>query len=93
MDLSLEQLEQSNPRTVEVYRCIVRFKRDNDGLFPTIREIGKLMEISTTSGVDYHLRKLVDLGLLKRRVAEGNRRAMPYIVVNGRWTLEGGNDA
>lgn len=68
-------------RGIRVYNYIVEYKRANDGLFPTIREIVHACAINTTSLVVYTLRELEVLGLLKR---DGKRR----IVIGGRWDIE-----
>jgi repressor LexA len=59
-------------RKGEIYRYI-KTEISNNGLPPTIREIGSRFNISSTNGVRYFLNKLEDDGLIERqnRTARG----------------------
>ena len=72
-------------RTEQILQFIVRFKRAKDGNSPTIREIGRACDISSTSIVRYHLEKLEHQGLIQM-ARNGKTRGIQ--VVGGRWTLD-----
>ena len=55
-----------NVRSLEILAFIDRFRREN-GLPPTIREIGEAFQIASTNGVRYHLHRLEKMGKIKRR--------------------------
>ncbi|HVP14101.1 MAG TPA: transcriptional repressor LexA [Terriglobales bacterium] len=55
-----------NDRAREILSYIRSFQQEH-GLPPTIREIGKAFEISSTNGVRYYLTMLEKAGYLKRR--------------------------
>lgn len=57
---------------------IVRYKSENDGAGPTIREIGDACRISSTSVVNYAINRLLDSGLI-------------YLTPNGHIGVRGGN--
>ena len=66
----------------EVYRYIVKYKRDHSGNSPTMREIQKAVGISSVSVVSYILDILESRGWLVR---EGHRG----ITLTGeRWEIE-----
>ncbi len=67
-----------NDRAREILAFIRRFTRDN-GLPPTIREIGEAFKISSTNGVRYYLTILERAGELKRsgKISRGIRTTGP----------------
>ena len=54
-----------NERAREIYSFIQRFRRER-GSAPTIREIGRQFEISSTNGVRYYLNLLEKAGYIRR---------------------------
>lgn len=54
-----------NERAREIYSYIQRYRREN-GSAPTIREIGRQFEISSTNGVRYYLNLLEKAGYIRR---------------------------
>ena len=54
-----------NERAREIYSFIQRFRREK-GSAPTIREIGRQFEISSTNGVRYYLNLLEKAGYIRR---------------------------
>ena len=54
-----------NDRAREIYSFIQRFRREK-GSAPTIREIGRQFEISSTNGVRYYLNLLEKAGYIRR---------------------------
>lgn len=75
-------------RSLEMYDWIVEFKRNHDGLSPTVREIMDGMGYNTTSVVHYHLEELKRMGLIKiYRGGEATSRSI--MVPGGRWTHYG----
>ena len=60
------------PRRQRIWEFVQEFYSDN-GIPPTVRDIQKACEISSTSVVDYNLEKLSQAGYLNRRrdVARG----------------------
>jgi len=63
---------------------IIGYKEQNNGLSPTVREIGDACGMSSTSLVNHHLEELVRIGELKRIGSSRN-----LSVVGGRWTFGG----
>lgn len=70
--------------TQRVYDYIVWFKREYDGLAPSVREICLECGLSSTSTAVYHLRRLVEQGLLR---VLGGRLNRGIMVVGGQWGL------
>lgn len=68
----------------QVLEYIIRHKMIHDGNAPTMREIGDMCEISSTSVVNYYLDKLADEGLI--RLEAGTARGIE--VVGGKWRYE-----
>jgi repressor LexA len=54
-----------NQRAREIYQFIQRYRREK-GSAPTIREIGRQFEISSTNGVRYYLNLLEKAGYIRR---------------------------
>ena len=71
----------------EVLAYIIKYKTDNDGNSPTIREIMSGCGIGSTSIVSYILRDLQDEG--KLRVIDGSRGIM---VTGGHWEMRDANN-
>lgn len=67
-----------HPTTECIYRFIVRFKRENGGDSPTLREIMAGVGLPTTSLVYYHLNLLEDAGKIVRpKRTKASRIAIP----------------
>src|SRR5258706_2135237 len=64
-DLFEKDLTMLNDRAREIYSFIQRFRREK-GSAPTIREIGRQFEISSTNGVRYYLNLLEKAGYIRR---------------------------
>jgi len=60
-----KDLEMLNERAREIHSFIQRYRREN-GSAPTIREIGRQFEISSTNGVRYYLNLLEKAGYIRR---------------------------
>lgn len=67
--------------TKEILSFIVAYKSSHDGNSPTLRQIGHALDISSTSVVSYHVKKLKDLGLIDT----GAYRARSIRVKGGNW--------
>jgi hypothetical protein len=65
-----------------IYRYIVEYKRQHDGLSPSVRQIAARFAIPSTAHVKYILDWLEDHGQIKR--IEGARGIM---VEGGKWVL------
>ena len=70
------------PRSRKVFEFIVAFKQDNDGLSPSVSEIGAACDINSTSVTRYHLDCLVRLGMIE---CEYGGKSRMIKVVGGRW--------
>ena len=66
--------------TKRVYDLLVAYKRDNDGVSPTLRGMSATLGVGKAA-VAYQLNKLEHLGFIKRDLG---RRAIS--VIGGRWT-------
>ena len=53
-------------RTERIFQAIILYKISHHGNSPSIREIGEMAGISSTSVVAYHLKALEKAGLFKR---------------------------
>jgi SOS-response transcriptional repressor LexA len=75
-------------RTQAVLDFIKRYKTAHDGVAPTVREIGLVCDISSTSVVMYHL------GLLQKQgrivIRPGKTQVRSIEVVGGRWVAPEG---
>lgn len=69
----------------EIYRYIVAYKRDFDGVAPTFREIMVACKISSISHVQYILNRLHDDG----RIRFDPFKMRGIEVVGGRWVPPG----
>lgn len=70
------------PRQRAVLNYIIRFKRDNGGDSPTVREIMRGVGIPSTSSVQYSLDALDRAGLITRA---GPYRHNRIAVTGGEW--------
>lgn len=66
----------------KLYKFIIKYKTENDGLSPSLREMMKVTGIKTTSHMSYALRKLCDEGLIEMG-GKGLSRGIK--VVGGCW--------
>jgi SOS-response transcriptional repressor LexA len=51
-------------RQADTYRAILNFKRLHDGNSPTVRELGTMLGLFSTSSVHLHLHALAKAGLI-----------------------------
>lgn len=72
--------------TGDIFDFIVKFKRENDGNSPTVREIALRCDVSSTSVVNHHLQKLEQVGLISR----SPESARAIRVTGGRWEMTNG---
>lgn len=72
-----------NPRAKALYVAICQYKRANDGIAPSLRELSETCQISSTSVIKYHLRRLERAGLI-----EMGSGARSIRVTGGRWELD-----
>jgi SOS-response transcriptional repressor LexA len=80
----MARLPEKNLRTrEEVYRFIVRYKAEHDGIAPTLREIGSAVGINSTSHLNYLIKTLRTDGRLE--TIDGQPRTI--MVTGGNWEL------
>ncbi len=75
----MTRLQKTMEKREKILAYIIDFKQKNDGLSPTVRDITKNCEFSSTSVTDYHLDKMVVDGKIKRQ-----RRGI--MIPGGSWT-------
>jgi SOS-response transcriptional repressor LexA len=75
----------THQRTEQVYRFIVRYKRESGGVSPSMSEIARGTGIASNSTVNYHLCKLEESGRIVRDVGG---RARHISIPGERWILE-----
>ena len=68
---------------IDIYNFIVKYKAENDGLSPSLREIRQGVNISTLSIVSGRLIELRDQGYIKFE----DNIARSIKVVGGKWEL------
>jgi SOS-response transcriptional repressor LexA len=68
-----------------VYQFIVAFKRDHDGVSPSISEIQKDCGLSSTSVVRSYLQELERLGMIVCKYSQGKSLSRMIQVVGGSW--------
>jgi SOS-response transcriptional repressor LexA len=73
-------MSDDNPTRDQVFEFIVEYKREHDGISPSVREIAEGCVLSEST-VKYHLLKLEN----ERRILVKGRRAIE--VVGGEWNL------
>ena len=78
---SQKELEPKMRDLNPVYECIVEYKRTHDGNSPSFRDIMRECGISSTSYMQWLLRRMDRNGLI--RLHEGIRRGVE--IVGGRW--------
>lgn len=70
--------------TDQVYRFIIRYKSENDGNSPSVRDICDALRINSTSVCSYHLRRLVQDG----RIGMSKKSSRSIVVVGGQWNMQ-----
>ena len=65
--------------TKEIYNYILDYKSNHDGNSPSIREIMSQTSVNSTSVVQHHLLKMVDMGLIEKV----DRKFRSIIIVGG----------
>lgn len=73
-------------RPADVYKFILDFKEANDGISPTLDEIGQACDITSKSVVKYILDRLADQGKI---YLANNAKTRMIKVVGGRWMPPG----
>ena len=76
--------ENLTKRAEDVLEAIINFKINNDGLSPTLRDIMRVTDITSSSVVTYYLNKLEHQGFISRnpKISRGIQ------VVGGKWIYE-----
>lgn len=73
-------MARDDPKTAEeIFDCVVAYKRQHDGLTPSVRQIAERVTVSRST-VRYHLLKLQGAGRLHL-----TRRGIE--IAGGEWTL------
>lgn len=54
-------------RAQKALEFIIRYKVENDGNSPNMREIGEAIGVKSTSLIDYYLRRLEEAGCIRER--------------------------
>lgn len=75
--------------TNKVFQAIIEYKSSRDGNSPTVRELVDITGISSTSVVEYHLRKLAEQGRISRNPSD----ARNITVIGGQWSYAGQGQA
>jgi SOS-response transcriptional repressor LexA len=78
----MKKLPKGDKIRQEILEFIIEYKKENDGLSPTMREIMTACDMSSTSLVSHHLDVLVEDGHLGRT---GHHRHLT--VPGGRWII------
>jgi len=68
----------------ETFKFIIRFKKENDGISPTLREIVDNTIVKSTSHANEIVRNLESMGLVKIRPW----KSRGIVVVGGSWRLD-----
>ncbi len=76
-----------SPREEEILSFIARYCQER-GYPPTVREIGKAVGLHSSCSVHYHLRRLEEKGLIRRKPAKP--RAIELVLVNDENTVSSG---
>ena len=64
-------------RQLDILRAIALYKQGSGGTAPTLRELGRMVGISSTSVIVYHLVRLEGAGLLVRDPAAPRGISLP----------------
>jgi len=79
------------PKSEQVFRYIVEYKREHDGNSPVMREIMAACKISSTSMVSFYLDQLEAMGFIKRaQRLVGCSGSANIEVLGAKWEFEGG---
>ena len=68
----------------KIFAAIIKFKTENDGNSPSLKQLGEMVGLASKSTVHYHLRNLEQQGKIK--LLDG--KAKSIIVKGGKWTYE-----
>ena len=72
-------------KSAAIYRYIVRFKAENDGLSPSVRDIQRATGIVSTSIVFHHINRLEAAGRITRH---GSKGKWGIKVIGGEWRMK-----
>jgi DNA-binding transcriptional regulator YhcF (GntR family) len=75
-------VNDENPIREQIFEYIIEFKRERDGLAPSVKEIAEACLLSEST-VKYHLLKLET----ERRIRVWGRRGIE--VIGGEWNYDG----
>lgn len=64
--MKAEYKEILTPRQAKVYESII-FYQNKKGYAPTVRELCKMVGVSSTSTISLHLSRIEEMGLIKRQ--------------------------
>lgn len=79
-------------KTQEVLNFIIAYKRDHDGVGPSMSEIGAAVEVKSNSNVTLHLETLERAGLIEcLRNDRGDRIPRGIKVTGGAWVFDNHN--
>lgn len=65
-NLKAKYKEVLTPRQAKVYESII-FYQNKTGYAPTVRELCKMVGVSSTSTISLHLSRIEEMGLIKRK--------------------------
>lgn len=82
----MTQQIDANAMADTIFGYIVDFKRQNDGISPTMREIGRFAGIDSTSHISWYLRRLQRDG--KIELIKNGARGI--VVKGGKWEISAG---
>ncbi|MDF7636861.1 transcriptional repressor LexA [Leuconostocaceae bacterium ESL0958] len=68
-------MASSETKQIQVLRCIYNYQEEN-GYPPTIREIGESVDLSSSSTIHGHIRRLTDKGYLIKKGSKTKARAI-----------------
>lgn len=86
MGAAVSSSQKLHPKTAAIFRFVVEYKRAHGGDSPSRRQIQTALDISSLSGVAYHLELLADAGLV---TLSGHGMSRSIDVTGGRWVFEG----
>lgn len=78
-------LAKLHSTTRRLYHFVIRYKRENDGLSPTVAEMIDGCSLASTSHVIRILDQLEAAGLIHRVL----RSSRGILIIGGRWLMDG----
>lgn len=71
-----------------VYEFIIKYKKEHQGISPTVRTIMEGIGLSSTSVAHYHVESLEKAGLIYRVYSDDSEKSIGYEVAGGKWTYK-----